>query len=198
MKGRPAVLLVAAAVAALPWAAGRDAPGSYRLKVAGQFQATPFYCVPAAGAMSLSTFGVTATQGVLARQMATTRTRGTTGDNAARVIDGYIHPRHYDDSIVGDVVGSPTTLMNRVSYDVGALHRAPIMQVWMELLPWNRGRVRGRRIGHAIVAYGYDRWKGTITVFDPWRPTGGPHTLSASALATTLQSGSGMHYFSHL
>jgi hypothetical protein len=192
------VLLVAAAMAALPRVAGHDTPGSYRLKVTGQFQATPFYCVPAAGAMSLSTFGVTATQGALAEQMATTRTRGTTGDNAARVIDGYIHPRHYDDSIVGDVVGRPATLMDRVSYDVGALHRAPIMQVWMELLPWNRGRVRGRRIGHAIIAYGYDRGKGTITVFDPWRPTGGPHTLSAAALATTLQSGSGMHYFSQL
>lgn len=198
MRGRPAVLLVVAAVAGLPQAAGDGTPGAYRLRVAGQFQATPFYCVPAASSMSLATFGVTATQGALARQMATTRARGTTGDSAARVIDTYIRPRRYDDSIVGDVVGRPKTLMARVAYDVGALHRAPVMQVWMELLPWNRGRLRGSRVGHAIIAYGYDRQRGTITVFDPWRPTGGPHTLAATALATTLQSGSGMHFISRL
>jgi hypothetical protein len=191
-----ALLAAAAVVAASPGPGGP--PDAYRLRVRGQYQDTPFYCVPAAGSMSLATFGVAATQGVLARQMATTRARGTTGDSAARVIDGYIRPRRYDDSIVGDVVGRPAVLMRRISYDVGALHRAPIMQVWMELLPWNRGKIKARRVGHAIIAYGYDRGRGTITVFDPWRPTGGPHTLSAAVLATALQGGSGMHFFSRM
>lgn len=187
-------LLAAAVVVVLPQSP--SPPGSYRLTVHGQFQETPFYCVPAAGAMSLATFGVTARQDALARQMATTRARGTTGDNAARVIDGYIRPRHYDDSIVDDVAGHPSILMSRVSYDVGTLHRAPIMQVWMELLPWDKGQVQGRHVGHAIIVYGYDRRKGTITVFDPWRPTGGSHTLPADTLAITLQGGSGMHFIS--
>jgi hypothetical protein len=70
--------------------------------------------------------------------------------------------------------------------------------VWMEKLPWNQGKLADRWIGHAIIAYGYDQQAGTITVFDPWRPTGGPHTLSATSLSMTLQSGAGMHYISKL
>ncbi len=170
-------------------------PRSYRLKLHGQYQTTNYYCVPASTSMSLSTFGVKATQADLAKRMRTT-TKGTGGDVAAAVMDGYIHPRRYDDRIVGDVVGHPEILMQRISYDVGSLRRAPIIQVWMERLPWNQGKVQGQAIGHAIIAYGYDQQAGTITVFDPWRPTGGTHTLSASSLATALQSGAGMHYIS--
>jgi hypothetical protein len=170
-------------------------PRSYRLKFHEQYQATNYYCVPASTSMSLSTFGVKVSQDALARKMRTT-TRGTGGDRAASVIDGYLHPRRFDDRIVGDVVGHPEILMQRVSYDVGSLRRAPVIQVWMERLPWNKGRLKQRWIGHAIIAYGYNQQAGTITVFDPWRPTGGSHTLSATSLATTLQSGAGMHYIS--
>jgi hypothetical protein len=172
-------------------------PRSYRLKISGQYQATNYYCVPAAGSMSLTTFGLKIAQGTLAQQMKTTL-KGTGGNEAAKVLDGYLHPRRFDDRIVGDVVGRPSVLMERVSYDVGTLHRAPVIQVWMERLPWNKGKVVGRLIGHAIVAYGYNKAARTITVFDPWRPTGGPHTLPVSALAGTLQTGAGMHYISRL
>lgn len=170
-------------------------PRAFQLKLHEQFQATNYYCVPASTSMSLSTFGVKISQAALAKKMRTT-TRGTGGDNAATVMDYYLHPRRYDDRIVGDVVNRPEILMQRVSYDVGSLRRAPIIQVWMERLPWNQGKLSGQWIGHAIVAYGYNQQAGTITVFDPWQPTGGTHTLSAKSLATTLQSGSGMHYIS--
>lgn len=175
--------------------AARIMPRAYRLALHGQYQTTDYYCVPAATAMSLSTFGVKVSQAVLAQQMRTT-IRGTGGDSAAAVIDAYIRPRRFDDRIVADVVGRPQLLMQRVSYDVGSLRRAPVIQVWMERLPWNHGTLKGRWIGHAIVAYGYDQRAGTITVFDPWRPTGGPHTLPVKVLSLALQAGAGMHYIS--
>lgn len=172
-------------------------PRSHQLKLHGQFQDTTYYCVPAATSMSLSTFGMNVTQGVLAQKMATT-VRGTGGEQAAEVMDAYLHPRRYDDKLVGDVVREPSVLMARVAYDVGTLHRAPVIQVWMEQLPWNKGHVTGRFIGHAIIAYGYSKPAGTIMVFDPWRPTGGAHTVPVTALAMTLQAGAGMHYISRL
>jgi hypothetical protein len=172
-------------------------PRSYTLPLREQYQATNYYCVPATTSMSLSTFGVKIGQVALAKRMRTT-IKGTGGDNAASVMDAYLHPRRFDDRIVGDVVGHPDLLMQRVSYDVGSLRRAPIIQVWMDKLPWNRGKLKDRWIGHAIIAYGYNQVAGTITVFDPWRPTGGAHTLPAKVLAGSLQSGAGMHYISRL
>jgi hypothetical protein len=172
-------------------------PRAFRLKLHEQYQLTNYYCVPASTSMSLSTFGVKVGQVALARMMRTT-TRGTGGNDAAQVMDGYIHPKRFDDRIVADVVGHPDVLMERVAYDVGALRRAPVIQVWMEKLPWNRGKIKGQWVGHAIVAYGYNKAKGTITIFDPWRPTGGAHTLPVRVLATTLQTGAGMHYISRL
>jgi len=185
----------AAQIARTAQLAALTMPRAFRLTLHEQFQATNYYCVPAATSMSLSTFGIKISQASLAKKMRTT-TRGTGGDNAATVMDSYLHPRRFDDRIVGDVVGHPEILMQRVSYDVGSLRRAPIIQVWMEKLPWNQGRLKGQWIGHAIIAYGYNQQAGTITVFDPWQPTGGTHTLPAKSLATTLQSGSGMHYIS--
>jgi hypothetical protein len=172
-------------------------PRSYTLPLREQYQATNYYCVPATTSMSLSTFGVKIGQVALAKRMRTT-IKGTGGDNAASVMDAFLHPRRFDDRIVGDVVGHPDLLMQRVSYDVGSLRRAPIIQVWMDKLPWNRGKLKDRWIGHAIIAYGYNQVAGTITVFDPWRPTGGAHTLPAKVLAGTLQNGAGMHYISRL
>jgi hypothetical protein len=199
----PPVVGTAAPAGVGPDAAGRAPatvrqaalPRSYRLTIQGQYQSTNYYCVPASTSMSLSTFGIRVGQDALARRMRTTL-RGTGGDKAVEVMDAYLHPRRFDDRIVGDVVGHPEILMQRVSYDVGSLRRAPIIQVWMERLPWNRNKLQDRWIGHAIVAYGYDQQAGTITVFDPWRPTGGTHTLSARSLSNTLQNGAGMHYIS--
>ncbi|HZE34163.1 MAG TPA: C39 family peptidase [Actinoallomurus sp.] len=168
-------------------------PGAYRLKLKGQYQWTNYYCEPASASMSLATFGIKVNQNKLARKMKT-KVRGTTGDDAAYVIEHYIHPRHYSDTIVTDVSGHPKVLMSKVLYDVGTLHRAPVLQVYMERLPWNSGRGYGRKVAHAIVAYGYRTSNGTITVYDPWRPTGGTHTLSAKTLARALQPAGGMHY----
>jgi hypothetical protein len=194
--GAPAIALAPAREATAQSPLART-PRTYRLKIHPQYQSTDYYCVPASIAMSLATFGVKVGQRALATRMKTTQ-KGTGGDNATKVIDAYIHPRRYDDRLVGDVVGHPSVLMDRVSYDVGTLRRAPVIQVWMEQLPWNRTTVKGHLIGHAIIAYGYDRTAGTITVFDPWRPTGGPHTIPAGALAQTLQGGGGMHYISRI
>jgi hypothetical protein len=169
-------------------------PGAYRLRLRGQRQWTSFYCEPASAAMSLATFGIRVDQHKLARKMKTRRVTGTRGDNVELVMERYIYPRRYSDTIITDVVGHPKVLMSKIVYDVGTLRRAPVLQVWMEQLPWNRGRIRDRKVAHAIVAYGYRRSSGTITVFDPWGPTGGTHTLSVKALAKTLQAAGGMHY----
>jgi hypothetical protein len=169
-------------------------PAAYRLRLRGQRQWTNYYCEPASASMSLATFGIKVDQNKLARKMKTRRAVGTRGDDVELVMENYIYPKHYSDTIVRDVAGHPKVLMSKVVYDVGTLRRAPILQVWMERLPWNAGRGYGRKVGHAIVASGYDRSKGTITVFDPWGPTGGTHTLSVKALAKTLQSAGGMHY----
>jgi Peptidase_C39 like family len=169
-------------------------PGAYRLKLKGQYQWTNYYCEPASASMSLATFGIKVDQNKLARKMKTRRVGGTLGDDAANVMEHYIHSRHYSDTIVTDVAGHPRALMSKIVYDVGTLHRAPVLQVYMERLPWNSGRGYGRKVAHAIVAYGYRTSNGTITVYDPWRPTGGTHTLPAKTLAKALQPSGGMHY----
>lgn len=169
-------------------------PGAYRLRLKGQRQWTNYYCEPASASMSLSTFGIKVDQNKLARKMKTRRVVGTRGEDVEFVMENYIYPRHYSDTVVSDVVGHPKILMSKVVYDVGTLQRAPILQVWMEQLPWNRARNYGRKVAHAIVAYAYRTSNGTITVFDPWGPTGGTHTLSVKALAKTLQPEGGMHY----
>jgi hypothetical protein len=173
------------------------APSSYTLTIEKQYQRTTYYCLPASAAMSLSTFGIKVGQATLAGKMSTT-TAGTSGDDALPVLRSYVRSRGYKYQAVADVAGHPKVLMRRVAYDVGVLHRAPAVGVWMERLPWNRGEVEGTRIGHIMAVYGYDRTKGTITVFDPWKPTGGTHTLSAKTLAGTLQTFGGMHYISKL
>ncbi|MER6943209.1 C39 family peptidase [Nonomuraea sp. NPDC000554] len=212
--GTSIVLTVAAAVSALQFAAltpayasptlaaavKRDAavaPLAYKVAVQTQYQQTNYYCVPASSTMSLSTFGIKVSQSTLAKQMKTTRS-GTDGRNATPVLNSYVRSRGYAYTMVTDVDGNPTVLMNRVAQNVGGLHRAPTLAVWMERLPWNKGKVKGTKVGHAVIAYGYDRLKGTITVFDPWRPTGGVHTVSAGVLAGTLQEGGGMRYISKL
>ncbi|MEU0566232.1 C39 family peptidase [Nonomuraea sp. NPDC005983] len=195
----PAYASPTPAAAASPAAVKSDAaaPLAYKVAVQTQYQQTNYYCVPASSSMSLSTFGVKVGQPTLAKQMKTTKS-GTDGRNATPVLNAYVKSRGYAYTVVTDVNGNPAVLMNRVAQNVGGLHRAPTLAVWMERLPWNKGKVKGARVGHAVIAYGYDRLKGTITVFDPWRPTGGVHTVSAGVLAGTLQEGGGMRYISKL
>ena len=178
-----------------PGPAAAAAPSSYTLTLKGQYQRTDYFCMPASASMSLSTFGVKVKQATLARAMSTT-TSGTMDYDAIPVLTSYVASLGYKYTAVPGLTGRPDALMKRVAYDVGVLHRAPDIDVWMEKLPWNRGEVSGTRIGHIMVVYGYDEAKGTITVFDPWKPTGGTHTLSAKALANTLQYDGSLHYIS--
>jgi hypothetical protein len=172
-------------------------PLAYTLTVKTQTQQTNYYCVPASSAMSLSTFGVTVSQATLAKKMKSTKS-GTSGNNATPVLNAYVKSLGYRYTPVTDVVGNPATLMTRVSQNIGVLHRAPMIAVWMEKLPWNKGKVKGSKIGHAVIAYGYNLTKGTITLYDPWKPTGGTHVIAAKTLAGTLQEMGGMRYISKL
>ncbi|WP_433430348.1 C39 family peptidase [Nonomuraea sp. CA-141351] len=173
------------------------APLKYQLSLRGQRQQTNYYCVPASASMSLSTFGISVSQPTLAKKMKTTPSGGTKRTNALPVVSAYVRSRGYKYTVPADTAGNSFLLMSRVANNVGQLHRAPLLGVWMEQLPWNKGKVKGTKVGHAIIAYGYDKMAGTITVYDPWKPTGGTHTITASTLAGILQPG-GMYYISKL
>jgi hypothetical protein len=158
-----------------------------------EYQSTSYNCAPASGVMSLSTFHITVRQSTLARKMKTKGPKGTTGDNAMAALRGYLTRTPYSLTFEGLPTGIPDFILRELAYDVGVLRRAPLVAVWWERLPWNRGIGSRRKLGHLIVAYGYDRKKGTITVFDPWRPTGGIHTIRAKDLTRALQP-SGLYY----
>ncbi|MET7329226.1 C39 family peptidase [Nonomuraea sp. NPDC005650] len=177
---------------------GLFAPLKYQLSLKGQRQETNYFCVPASSSMSLSTFGVKVSQSTLAKKMKTTAAAGTKGSNALPVVNAYVKSRGYKFTIPTDADGNALVLMNRVSGNIGDLHRAPVLAVWMEQLPWNKGKIKGTKVGHAIIAYGYDKTAGSITVYDPWKPTGGTHTVKASVLADILQPGGNMYFVSKL
>ncbi|MEW1842363.1 C39 family peptidase [Nonomuraea angiospora] len=177
---------------------GLFTPLKYQLNLKGQRQETNYFCVPASSSMSLSTFGVNVSQSTLAKQMKTTASAGTKGKDAIPVVNAYLKSRGYKVTSPTDADGNAVVLMNRVSGNIGDLRRAPVLAVWMEQLPWNKGKIKGTRVGHAIIAYGYDKTAGTVTVYDPWKPTGGTHTIKASVLAGILQPGGNMYYVSKL
>ncbi|GAA0267671.1 hypothetical protein GCM10009527_074920 [Actinomadura nitritigenes] len=164
--------------------AAAAAPASAKLSLTGQYQNTNYKCVPTSASMSLSTFGVSVSQDTLASKMGTTAAKGTSGSQALPVMNGYTDPLGY--SYGFSSASTASTMMAQVSYDVGVLKRAPVLGVWMEKLPWNAG-MSGSKVGHAIIAYGYSTSAGTITVWDPWKPTGGSHTISAAKLAADMQ-----------
>ncbi|MFB4304742.1 FG-GAP-like repeat-containing protein [Actinomadura sp. GTD37] len=161
-------------------------PAAAKLSLKGQYQATNYNCVPTSASMSLSTFGVSVGQSSLAAQMGTTAADGTSGNQALPVMDRYADPLGYSYGFAN--ASTASTMMSQVAYDVGVLKRAPVLGVWMEKLPWNSG-MSGSKVGHAIVAYGYDSGAGTITVWDPWKATGGSHTITAAKLAADMQPG---------
>ncbi|MGP3932283.1 C39 family peptidase [Nonomuraea sp. KM88] len=175
---------------------GLLSPLKYKVSLKGQYQQTNYYCVPASSSMSLSTFGVKVSQKTLAKKMKTTASGGTKGKYAIPVINTYLKSKGYKVTSTTDADGNALVLMDRVSTQVGELRKAPVLAVWMEQLPWNKGKVKGSKVGHAIIAYGYDKLANTITVYDPWKPTGGSHTIKASTLAKVLQSGGNMYSIS--
>ncbi|MCO6008249.1 FG-GAP-like repeat-containing protein [Actinoallomurus purpureus] len=181
LVARPGAQAMAPQVTATTAAA---APASAKLSMTGQYQKTNMNCVPTSSSMSLSTFGVKVSQETLAKKMGTSPTKGTTGAQARPVLNSYADPLGYSYGFAD--ASTSSSLMAKVSYDVGVLKRAPVLGVWMEKLPWN-SKMSGSKVGHAIVAYGYNRSAGTITVFDPWKATGGTHTLSATKLAAGMQ-----------
>ena len=166
-------------------------PTSGTVSIKGVYQDTNYNCVPASSSVSIGTFGVSVSQDTLAKQMGTT-TAGTYDTTALPVINNYINPLGYS-TWDTDTTGSTNNLLDWVAYDVSTLKRAPKLGVWMEKLPWNKGL--SGHFGHAIAAYGYNRTASTITVWDPWKPTGGTHTLAASTLNAAMQAG-GLSYLS--
>lgn len=172
-------------------ASGAGAPASGKVSIKGQYQATNYYCVPASSSVSLATLGVGVSQQNLAKQMKTTASGGTSGKNALPVLNKYALGKGYTYDWAD--VSSGTKMLNAVAHDVGVLKRATVLGVWMEQLPWNKGKVSGSKIGHAIVVYGYDTAKKTVTVWDPWKATGGTHTIAASTLASVAQT-NGLYY----
>lgn len=167
-------------------AAATSVPASAKLSLTGQYQNTNYKCVPTSASMSLSTFGVSVSQDTLATKMGTTAAKGTSGNQALPVVNGYADPLGY--SYGFSDASTASSMLSQVSYDVGVLKRAPTLGVWMEKLPWNAG-MSGTKVGHAIIAYGYNSSAGTITVWDPWKATGGSHTITAAKLAADMQPG---------
>lgn len=170
--------------------AAAAAPDSGTVTIKGQYQSTNYYCVPASSSVSLATFGVNVGQSSLAEQMKTTPSDGTSGANSLPVLNKYVLPKGYGYTFAD--VSSATKMLTAVAHDVGTLKRAPVLGVWMEQLPWNTD-MSGSKIGHAIVVYGYDKQQKTITVWDPWKPTGGTHTISAAKLSAVSQT-NGLDY----
>lgn len=180
---------VRSAQAAAPKAAAA-APASGKVAITGQYQSTNYYCVPASSSVSLATFGVKVSQSSLASQMKTTPADGTSGANSLPVLNKYTLPQGYGYRFAD--VSTGTKMLDAVAYDVGTLKRAAVLGVWMEKLPWNSG-MSGSKIGHAIVVYGYDKTAKTVTVWDPWKATGGTHTIAADKLASVSQT-NGLDY----
>ncbi|GAA2397422.1 hypothetical protein GCM10010191_00030 [Actinomadura vinacea] len=163
------------------------APGSYTVKITGQYQSKNNWCVPTSSSISLRTLGVNVSQATLAKKMKTAGP-GTTARQALPVLNAYAKPKHLAYR-TGDDISTGTKLLTKVRYDAGVLHRATVLGVWADDLPWNTKQGFPNHTGHAIVVYGYNASKKTITVWDPWKATGGKHTISAAKLSAVSQKG---------
>lgn len=163
------------------------APGSYTVKITGQYQSKNNWCVPTSSSISLRTLGIKVSQATLAKKMGTAGP-GTTARKAVPVLNAYAKPKHLGYRY-GDDISTGAKLMTKVRYDAGVLHRATVLGVWADDLPWNAKQGFPNHTGHAIVVYGYNTAKQTITVWDPWKATGGRHTISAAKLSAVSQKG---------
>jgi hypothetical protein len=160
-------------------------PGQAAVAIKGQAQRTGYYCAPASGAVVLGAFGIARTQDRLAKEMKTDAKAGATKrKNTLAVLNAYVAPKGYAFRLAY-AKDNPAALMLSVSQAVGVHKRPTIVAVLGDKLPWSKGK---RKVGHAIVAYGYDRSKGTVTVWDPngRRGATGRHVISAKALAAVV------------
>ncbi|WP_166427403.1 C39 family peptidase [Nonomuraea mesophila] len=155
------------------------------VKIKGQAQKTGYYCAPASSSIVLRMFGVKRSQDQLAKEMKTDPKAGATKrQNTLSVLNRHLKPKGYTFRLTY-ARNRPAALMLRVSHAVGVLKKPTILAVLGNKLPWSKA---SRTYGHAIVAYGYDRAKGTITVWDPNVAKGalGSHVISAKALAAVV------------
>ncbi|WP_431927604.1 C39 family peptidase [Nonomuraea jabiensis] len=161
------------------------APGAVSVGIKGQAQRTSYYCAPASSAIVLRAFGVKRSQDQLAEEMRTSaEARSTKRENVLAVLNAYVRPEGYEFRLTY-AKDDPAALMARVSQAVGVLGKPTIVAVLGNRLPWSRKK---RDFGHAIVAYGYDTAKGTITVWDPNARRGatGTHVIPAKDLAAVV------------
>lgn len=166
----------------------RSAPTSAAVPIEGQYQQTDYYCVPASSSAGLASIGVHVSQKTLAKKMKTTKRDGTYYDKALRVLNTYAKRKGY--TYTWTHPHTAKKLLNAVAYDTGTLKKAAMMPVFWEKLPWNKGLTDEKNLGHMIVLYGYDRSDKTIKVWDPWKETGGRHTISAAKLVKAEQDSS--------
>jgi len=163
-----------------------SAPAAATVPITGQYQRTDYWCVPASSSVSLATLGARVGQKRLAKQMKTTKASGgTTFEDAMPVLDTYAAKHGYDYDWTD--VSTGAKVLNAVAYDTGTLRKATVIGVWWKKLPWNKGLSNGTDVGHFVAVYGYDRAAKTIKVWDPWKATGGRHTLTATALSHAAQ-----------
>ena len=160
-------------------------PAKASVAIKGQAQRTGYYCAPAAGSIVLRVFGIGRTQDRLAKEMKTDAKAGATKRaNTLAVLNTYVGAKGFTFRLTY-AKNNPLVLMQRVSQAVGVHKRPTIVAVLGNKLPWSKG---DRDVGHAIVAYGYDTSKNTITVWDPngRRGATGTHVISAGALAAVV------------
>ncbi|TDC09340.1 hypothetical protein E1267_07610 [Nonomuraea longispora] len=155
------------------------------VKIKGQAQKTGYYCAPASSSIVLQAFGVQRSQDRLAKEMKTDPEAGATKRrNTLSVLNKHLKPKGHTFRLTY-AKNKPSALMLSVSHAVGVLKKPTILAVLGNKLPWSKA---SRNYGHAIVAYGYDKAKGTITVWDPNAAKGalGSHVISAKALAAVV------------
>lgn len=142
---------------------------------------TDYWCMPTSVQLSLRTFGIKASQKTLWTKMKKVDTNGGRPStlDGAKVELSYIKSKGY--KLTTKSVKDPKTLMKRVTYDVGVLKRAVPLSIDGSKTPWIK-----QKLTHMISIRGYDKAKGTITVWDPAPKHygfGGHHTVSAKSLA---------------
>ncbi|MFI7233285.1 C39 family peptidase [Nonomuraea angiospora] len=175
----------AAATVLPPVRAQLAAPTAVAVGIKGQAQRTTYYCAPAASAIVLRAFGVKRSQDQLAEEMKTSaEARSTRREDILAVLNAYVRPAGYRFRLAY-AKDDPAALMAEVSQAVGVLGKPTIVAVLGNRLPWSRKK---RDFGHAVVAYGYDTAKGTITVWDPNARRGatGTHVIPAKDLAAVV------------
>ncbi|GAA4618677.1 hypothetical protein GCM10023195_84120 [Actinoallomurus liliacearum] len=163
------------------------------LPLKARYQKNPYYAAPAAAVLSLSSFGIEVSQSTMAAKMKMTSDGEYSGEAFYKAVNGYLHDTPYLVNNVGGPDSEPDFVMREVAYDVGVLRRAPMLAVWAERLPWHQDIPSGQRVDHMVVAVGYDRARGTVTVFDPWPGSGGVRTLRVGLLARALRL-SGLYF----